>query len=80
MDYILDPAEYGPGWYVVNLSAPMPTFPMRGPYKHSETAGAIRSELELAASDEQDELWNLGIIHVVKNDAHKRRRESASAK
>jgi len=47
-------------WFVVDLNRDGRK--KRGPYKYSETAVAVREEMERNASDEQNERWNLGII------------------
>ena len=48
-----------PGYYVIDMYSDMVH---RGPYKHEETAGAVRAEMESDASEEQNEVWNLGIV------------------
>lgn len=36
---------------------------LRGPFAHSETAAAVRTEMEHNASEEQNERWNLWVIY-----------------
>ena len=48
-------------WYIENRS-PSGTYTMRGPYKHHETAGAVRQEMEQWADDEQLKRWDLCIV------------------
>lgn len=74
MTYIVDPSRYGPGWYVVEMNR---QHVMRGPYKHSETACAVRREIEDHANERQASLWNLGIVRVTAAECSKATAEKA---
>lgn len=49
-----------PGWYILESNSDTLR---RGPYRHIETAGAVREEMERHQTDRQAELWNLNIYY-----------------
>jgi hypothetical protein len=51
-----------PGWYVVDHDHENRV--LRGPFRYEETAGAVRQEMERAASDTQNAKWNLWVTEV----------------
>ncbi len=62
------PAHMEDGWYVVDRNNQY--FIHRGPYKHSETAGAVRQEMEMSADERKR--WNLWVVEKksLKTDDH----------
>ncbi len=49
------------GWYIQDSFSGLVH---RGPYKHCETADAVRAEMERNASDEKNAQWKLHILEV----------------
>lgn len=50
------------GWWVVDKNHD--NAKRRGPYKHAETAAAVRQEIESAASERLNEYWNLAVVRI----------------
>lgn len=57
-EYLVDPKGREPGWYIVCREKKVV---YRGPFKHEETAGAVREEMERFRDNAT---WNLWCVFV----------------